>query len=304
MSRINRPPVLDGDAISASDLNDRYSDYTQTDINEFNTRDAAVDLPQFERDNNRGFLAKVGTSVLIGKQDFYHAAPVTLNGLGTAPSAAYVIGDGVADTVLGPLGAGLAVVDDTNILRVYWSLNVRPQFTGTPWTTSSTPSAEYQVPHTSAGSTGVATNATCWALYLQWDVTSAALTNWTEVPYQGDFTANPTGTLRGSLLENTAATSVVPAWTTRHDAVDREATGAEVANPIGWRGVSGHYFYTTAMGASVTVYGLRLVVKGPMHPFNFNGRNYLVQQPDIVNGANVTLQHTVGRLGFIINKVK
>ena len=304
MSRINRGPILDGDDIAAAGLNVRYGDYSQSDLNEFNARDAAVDLPQFERTSSRGFMAKVANSVEVGKLDFYHDAPVVLNGQSTVPATAYVIGDGVSDTVLGPLGVGLVTVDDSNILRVYWSLNVRPAYTGTPWTTPSTPSAEYDVPHSGGGNRGLCTNATVWVVYLQWDVTDATLTNWTEVPYQGDFTANPTGTIRGSLLERTAATTVVPAFLTRHGAEDREATGSETANPIGWRGISGSYSYDTSMGASVTVYGLRLVVKGPMHPFNHNSRNYLVHQPDIVDGANVTLEHTVGRLGFILHRVK
>jgi hypothetical protein len=305
MSRIQRPPVQDGDQIAAADLNNRYADYTQTDVNEFNARDASIDLPQFKQTASRGFMARVAHSVQIGKLDFYHDSPVTLNGQTALPSTPYVIGDGVSDTVLGPLGIGLCVVDDTNILRVYWHLNVKPIYTGTPWTTIGiSPIGFYAVPHTSGPDAEVSTNGTCWAFYLQWDVTSAALTNWVEVPYQGDFTTNPTGSHRGELLENTAATTVVPAWVTRHGAVDREADGSDVAMLQGWRGISGHYFYDTSMGPSVTVYGLRLVVKGPMHPFNHNNRNYLVQQPGLVSGTNVQLQHTVGRLGLILHKVK
>jgi hypothetical protein len=305
MSRINRPPIQDGDEVAAAGLNVRYGDFSQSDINQFNTRDGAIDLPQFELPS-RHHMARVATSVQIGKSDFYHDAPVVLNGQTALPSTPYVIGDGVSDTVLGPLNLALVTVDDTNVLRVYWSLNVEPRFTGTPWTTASTPSATYEVAQHGGGNKGIVTNGTCWVIYLQWDITSPALTNWTEVPYQGDFDTNPTGTIRGELLENTAATTVVPAWVTRHDADNREADGNTVATKIGWRGVSGHYTYDSSMAGNVTVYGLRLVVKGPMHPFNHNGRNYLVQQPDIVSqaGTNLQLAHTVGRLGFILHRTK
>ena len=49
MSRINRAAIVDGEEIEAAPLNTRYADYTQTDINEFNTRDAAIDMRSEER---------------------------------------------------------------------------------------------------------------------------------------------------------------------------------------------------------------------------------------------------------------
>jgi hypothetical protein len=307
MSRINRPPVLDGEGIEATPLNNRYADFTQNDINEFNTRDAAIDLPQFKRTGGRGFLAKTANSVQVGKLDFYHAAPVTLNGQSTAPSTAYVIGDGTNPTPLGPLGVGLVSLDTTNLLRVYWSLNVNPEFTGTPWLTASSPSAKYTIEkHGGGGSNDdTSTNGTCWVIYLEWDITGPTLANFVPVPGQGDFDTL-IGGFRGELLENTQATTVVPCWTTSFSATERKTSGAEVSNKTGWRGVSGTYYYSGAQGAVSTVYGLRLVAKGPMHPYQTGGRNYLVQQPDIMNDENdnVTLQHTVGRLGFILHKVK
>lgn len=307
MSRINRPPVLDGEGIEATPLNERYDDFTQNDINEFNTRDAAIDLPQFKRTGGRGFLAKTANSVQVGKLDFYHDAPVVLEGMDTAPSTAYVIGDGTNPTPLGPLGVGLVSLDSTNLLRVYWSLNVNPEFTGTPWTTTSSPSANYDIEKHGGGggNDNTSTNGTCWVIYLEWDITGPTLANFVPVPGQGDFDTL-IGGFRGELLENTQATTVVPCWTTSHSATGRKTTGVEVSNKTGWRGVSGTYYYSGAQGAVSTVYGLRLVVKGPMHPYQTGGRNYLVQQPDIMNNDsdNVTLEHTVGRLGFILHKVK
>ena len=302
MSRINRPPILDGDEITAAGLTVRFGDFTQTDLNRFNHRDAAYDLPQFEQTAGRGFMAPIARQVQIGKLDFYHSAPVTINGQAATPSTPVVVGDGVSDTVLGPLGVGELAINAGDVLRVYWHLNVRPQFTGQPWTDAAGRDY-YEITHSGGSTQKVATGATCWVIYLQWDITSAALTNWTEVPFQGDFATNFTGTLYGSPLASTTATTVVPCWVTSHDANGgREMTGSETSEGLGWMGASGCYYYDSTMGGTVaSIYGLRLVIKGPMHPFHVTTTNYLAQTPNILNqgGTNVSLQHTVGQLGFI-----
>ena len=302
MSRINRPPILDGDEITAAGLNVRFGDFTQTDLNRFNHRDAAYDLPQFEQTFSRGFMAPIARQVQIGKADFYHSAPVTINGQAATPSTPVVVGDGVSDTVLGPLGVGQLAINAGDVLRVYWHLNVRPQFTGQPWTDAAGRDY-YEITHSGGSTQKVATGATCWVMYLQWDITSAALTNWTEVPFQGDFATNFTGALYGSPLASTTATTVIPCWVTSHDANGgREMTGSETSEGLGWMGASGCYYYDSTMAGTVaSIYGLRLVIKGPMHPFHVTTTNYLAQTPNILNqgGTNVSLQHTVGQLGFI-----
>ena len=47
MSRITDGPIEGGDTLNAASLNDRFASYTQTDLNQFNHRDSAHDLPQF-----------------------------------------------------------------------------------------------------------------------------------------------------------------------------------------------------------------------------------------------------------------
>ena len=45
MSRIIRGRIVDGDQVDATDLNDRFDDYSQAGaLNRFNVRDAAFDL--------------------------------------------------------------------------------------------------------------------------------------------------------------------------------------------------------------------------------------------------------------------
>jgi len=302
VSRINRASIKDGDQITAAGLNVRFGDFSQTDLNKFNHRDAAYDLPQFEHTNQRGFLAPIANQVTIGKLDFYHGAPVSVAGQTATPSTPYVVGEGVSPTVLGPLGVGELAINAGDVLRVYWHLNVRSQFIGQPWTNAAGRDY-YEFTHSGGSAQKVATGATCWVMYLQWDITSAALTNWTEVPLQGDFATNFTGALYGSPLSQTTATTAIPCWVTSQDSNGgRELTGGEDSEGLGWMGASGCYYYDSSVAGTVaSIYGLRLVIKGPMHPFHVTTTNYLAQTPGILNegGTNVILQHTVGQLGFI-----
>ena len=308
MSRINRAPVKDGDTIAAADLNSRFTDFTQTDLNAFNTRDAAIDLPQFKRTSQRGFLAPVATDKEIGEVSLKHTTSVTLNGQTSAPASPYVIGNAAgAASQLGPFGIGLVNITADDVLRVYWNLNVKPKFTGTPWTTADTPSAKYVLPK-SGGGVGLdtCTWGSCWVIYLQWDITSASLSNFTEVPFQGDFRTSITGGVTGDPLQATAATSVVPCFISHRSATDRVAIGNETAVQPGWRSVSGSYYYDASMAGTVgTVFGFRLVAKGPMHPYHNGTTNYLVHQTAIPgqNGTDVQLEHTDGRLGFILQRL-
>ena len=51
MSRIQRPRIVDGQPVTATDLNNRFTDYSQAGaLNAFNVRDAALDLPQMKAD--------------------------------------------------------------------------------------------------------------------------------------------------------------------------------------------------------------------------------------------------------------
>ena len=61
MSRINRGPVKDGDTIGATDLNDRFDDYTQTTLNAFNNEATpAIGLAYIG-----GYLRKQGYTPVI-----------------------------------------------------------------------------------------------------------------------------------------------------------------------------------------------------------------------------------------------
>jgi hypothetical protein len=297
MSRIISAPVKDGEVIAAADLNARFTDYTQTDLNAFNVRDAAVDLAAF---SDTDFMVPFIQADNIGKADLFAAAPVTVNGIGALPSAGYVVNDGGGPPVdtIATFAGGLAVTTD-DVLRVYWHLNVNPIYTGTPWTAAGALDTYEIASHGGGPHTKVSTNGAVWVMYLQWDITSAALTNWTEPDYQNPFTtpAGASGYI-GNILANCTATSVTPCWLTSHDAEDREMIGSEVVEVVNWRAMSGAYYYTPAAGTT-TIYGMRLVIKGPMHPYNTGGVNYLVHTLAPVSGTNVQLEYTSGTISTI-----
>ena len=301
MSRIKRSPALDGESITAANLNARFQDYNQTTLNEFNARDAAIDLPQFD---NTAFLVPFVQRDNIGKEDILHAAPVVVNGTDAAsmPSAGHVIGDG-ANPTIASYGAGGLSLTASDVLRIYWHLNVQPVYTGTPWTTALALD-HYDFDHAGGGTQLVASNATCWVFYLQWDITSNALANWSVVPLQSSFTT-PVGGYTGSKLENCTATVVAPAWITFQSAANRELTGVgESARVVNWRGISGAYYHQPA--GPTTVYGLRIILKGPMHPYSSGNVNYLVHTttPVAVGGANIQLKYTSGRISTIKQRIK
>lgn len=293
MSRIVRPRVEDGDSIDATDLNNRFQDYNQTNLNQFNHRDAAHDLPQM---SNTDWMCSYSNEITIGKVDVFHAAPVTIAGQTAMPAAPVPIGDGVNTTPM-DFGALGITVDNDEVLRVYWNLSVNPTFAGTPWRGGSSIS-HYTFPDTTGGTTLLATDVTCWILYLEWDITSSALTNWVPVPDQQDYTNNITGTVYGDKLEDSMSVVPIPAWTERANSAQNGQVlpGGRVVNRTGWCGVSGTYYFAPG-NFNRTIYGLRVVAKGLMHSYNTGNINYLVHDQFASSGAE--LEYTCGRLSVI-----
>ena len=129
MSRISQPTVVDGDTANAASLNDRFDNFTQTDLNAFNARDAAFDLPQF--DSSRFIITHV-QSEGIGLNDWRHGSVITVTGQSVMPASPFVVGDG-APTVMdfGPTGLTVSIGE---VLRIYWNLSVRPYWENSrPW---------------------------------------------------------------------------------------------------------------------------------------------------------------------------
>lgn len=291
MSRIIRPPVEDGQAVTATDLNTRFTDFSQPNaLNLFNTRDAAFDLPQF---SSTRFMAPDMATAIIGYNDWKHTAYNT----DTAPvgaSAPFLVRN--AAGIYTPLSFGPAgwTLTSDYIFRVYWDLSVRPRYEGVrPWTTAGSLSFW----NIGAGVAGpsIATNVTCWAFWLQWDITSNALANWTNVPFQGQFNSGVIGNQIGEPLGSTMATTVVPAFN-ETGSCNNGGFDGRLEALIGWTGISGDWHHTVAPNAPITIYGLRLAFTGLLHSYNNGGLNYLVRD-DALNAAGaMQIDHNGGSL--------
>jgi hypothetical protein len=272
MSRINRSRIVDGDAISASDLNDRFNDYSQSGaLNQYNVRDSAIDLPQVKTD----WYTRNIYETTLGELNLQHTSFNTVNATtGGFPVAGHVVQDFSAVPSVLNFGLSGLTVSTSEVLRLYYDLSVRPTYNGTPWTAVGSFSS-YTFPDLpKTGTVQVATSADVWVLYPQWDVTSSALTNFVDVPNQGDFNTNYTGSRHGNALGDCMATTVIPAWV--QFAAGALTGGVNAAglydSSIGWRGVSGAWHYA---GSQVTVYGIRWIIKGILHPDQNGNVNYL-----------------------------
>lgn len=288
MSRITTAPAEDGEDVTAANLNARYSAFSQPNgINAFNARDAAFDLPQFSPTR---FMAPRMAMADIGYQDWKHTAYNTDTAPPAGPISPFTVRD--AAGVYTPLSFGPAgwTITTDQLLRVYWDLSVRPRYTGTPWL--------------SAGSLGfwaigggaatdVASGMSCWAFWLQWDITSNALVNWTEVPQQSGFN-DTVGILHGAPLGDTMATTVVPPWYDSAAGLQNGSFSSTDDYAVGWTGISGDWHYKPS--SPVTIYGLRVVFTGTLHGWNSGGVNYLVRDDPTNATGNVLIDHNGGRL--------
>ena len=170
---------------------------------------------------------------------------------------------------------------------------------GSNWD-SATSLGYYTLPDGSLGTRKTSTWGACWVLYLEWDITSAARAAYVPVSGQSDF-STVIGSKRGAALADTRATCVVPADLRYANApTNLTLPNASVQSSQGWRGISGAWYYTPA--GATTIYGLRVVIKGIMHPHSVGTANYLVHDTGYSNGAS--LSYNGGNLSVLKQRVK
>lgn len=297
MARINRPIITDGQTVDATDLNDRFTDYSQpAALNGFNVRDAAVDLGQLKR---TGFMLEQMGQTVIGNNDWKHSTVNTVSGQTGTPAAPHIVSDGGGSPTPLALGAGWTLNAD-NILRVYWDLSVRPYYEGArPWTAVGALS-KYIFPQLGGGTIDVATGVTCWPFWLQWDITDATLTNWVNVTGQSDFN-NAVATYNGNRLSQCESTSVVNAFLETAAGPVNGEFNSRLTVDVGWTSVSGAWHYHEGLGAR-TVYGLRVVFTGVCHSLNNAGVNWLVRDDPVSPSAR--LDYNGGSLSAMVVRIK
>jgi hypothetical protein len=279
MSTITNASFIGGEDLTAATVNAKFQDITTattTALDEANIRNQSIDMSQMD-----------GTA-LSGKSDIILVS-MKQGSVGSGSDLTTLVAYPTSRTGI-PLSSGGAptnlawgaVLSTNDMLRVYWSGRC------TPFTNAS------------AGNTAL-TNDMCWVFFLQWDITSAGLTNWVEVPNQGGWSTEiesagsgkygePTDTIIPSIGNNRGiqGSAIVPhyqAWIDSSGGLQRIVPKRN--------NINGSYYYKNA-GADVTVYGLRLKVGGPYkgHTNHETGsatdRNYLKY-----NTANVGAGDTV-----------
>ena len=306
MSRITRGRVEPGDELLSADLNNRYSDYSQTDLNANNAASPAFDHEQMPA----GSVLIAAVQGSVGRADISHPAsgadvpgsvPITTS----APATPVAVGNSLGQTTVATAASGWVLASGT-LLRVYFNLQCKSELdSGTPPDPHDWPNkmGAFWFDQVVSGTTNVNIGAHCWLVQLQWNLTSSALLagDFVPVPGQGNFqsTWSTTGK-RGEPVTNLAGTAAVPllwagsvGWTS-----GKVQAAAREVRANGWRNLSGSWAYA---GSGQTVYGFRLVVHGVYHPYNNGtygaaaGDNGLVLETGFPSGC-AALRYSLGNI--------
>lgn len=292
MSRISRARVEPGDLVSATDLNNRYADFTQPGaINQYNARDHAFDLPQMA---NSGLILLNSVDGDVGTGDLYHSAPNTVPSTTVAPATPTLITGAVGNVVVTSAGGWATTTGD--IIRVYFNLQARSLYTGSPMYSAGPPAA-LGLYNVLGGAGNIADGNHVWLLQLEWDITSAALANFVPVSGQSQAQGIFTGGLYGMKLSDLAGTCCIPAW---HSSADEWvnstlAAGAtkRYTRKLWWQGASGTWHFQST---GQKIYGFRLRAHGLYHPYqNAGGDNGFVLDV-AVGGVTQYLEYDGGHI--------
>lgn len=282
MSRIIRAPYQPNDPATAARANGEFAAFTQPGaIDEFNIRDAAIDLPQLD---TQSFLINAATAEIgTGAAGWRHPLPNQAPSSGVTPVTKTPLVDALGNPT--PLGPIAWTVTSGELLRVYWDLSVSATYALTPWVGAD---GSFDVPYT-LGPVQVNDGGHCWLISLQWDLTNATLTNWVDVTGQTAYNTAVGGRVGGKLTDSPAAVPV-PAWrytTTGMNNGEWHVDALKEVFPTGWTSANGAWYFTPA--GPVTIYGFRLVIHGIYHAASTATENYLVVDTTVAAPTQVLL---------------
>ena len=266
MSRIERGRVQPGETTGATALDDTYDDYTQSAaLNADNTRDQAFGIAHFA--DSAGPIKYAGQDHLGNQSLPTEASPALTtvsSASGSAPTNPHVVQTSTGTETFLDLSSSSWSVTSGDVLRVWWHLNCKPKYTGTPWAAAGV-KGKLEFDNVTSGTTVTTDSQHCWVAYLQWEKTSASLANWQDVPGQDDF-LTVIDSQTGSKLSETSSTTVIPAWlVVGNKDSDDGAIGTDgVPQTLGYNAAYGMFAYDVV--TSATIYGLRVVIRGLMHP--------------------------------------
>lgn len=293
MSRIDRSRVVAGDSIDATELNDTYDDYTQTAaLDGDNTREQAFDLPHF---TNVSIVKDTGTA-LLGNVGLSHTGTTTSVASSTSTPVLHPVQNNAGTETFLDFSSDPWVIANTDVLRVWWNLSVLTEYTGSPWDGLSA-RGRYTIPNTTSGTQVLTDGMHCWLAYLEWDITSAALTDFEPVTDQ----SAPTNTIDGNtgqFVSDMNASSIISPWMVHSFAFATEGKMGNAGSGIshGWHAAQG--MWCNAPASQTTVYAIRLVITGLLHPAHEstgNNRNALIYDYNVA----ATLKYLGGRLSAL-----
>ena len=286
MSEIENDRLSRASRLQPATLNEKFSDITAATtaaIDGTNVAREGIDLPNLDTNATNGQSDIILRSMLSANLGSSGPGAVTISfsTSSSPPAAPTYIGNEISYT------SGISLVAG-DIIRVYWSMNVEQVYT-----------------------TNVALiRELWWALWLQWDITSAARANYTEVPGQGNFNDDITGAGKdsGSDVTSMYGCSLVAQYIRVID-VGGATTLRYAQAPTGLRAqaVNGSWYYRVT--TNTTLYGLRMVGGGLLYPFcDTTGAlgtanvNYLRYANNTTPGVNAPQQLIVheGKMSAII----
>ena len=287
MSTITNKNVIKGTPVTASDLNQKFSNVTTAttgNLDDLNVRSEAIDCNNIDAPSTSGHAA-IPTIILkdIGVHDNGSRPSVDPGGavaLTTYNSTA-APGPSPVPIAHGPAGGVLAktfVIKTGQMVRVHWQVWVEdyPTHGGYSWGVSNSSNPFGYTPP----------RYPCWPIWLQWETGAA----WTEVPGQTDFNdALPPTTYRGGPTDETDATMLIPHGCLYYAT---DTAGGGYADRALWHREAGRMYraswnYVNA-GADITVTGFRLVIDGLYHPEFSNTKSHIAHENDGGASGGVT----------------
>lgn len=306
-----RTPLSDEPILDAANLNARFTDFASatTSVDANNLRDGAVDLPQYAAQQ----IIRSGGAFTetLGPDDWDTVTNLLTTTLTATPNPAPTAPVPVTDASLanasrisfGVTGRTITLVD---VLRVSWSLKAQLRFTGAPYDTAGA-LGQFDISNFAPATVTVTDGMHAVPFFLQWDITSNALTNFVAVPGQTTFQDSfnipmpSPGVIGGSISECSAAT-FLPAWVARGVGVSGGKATGDAVYARGWRTVRGSWLYSPPLG--VTCYGLRVVFMPALyHPCVETGTTTNRMAYDPFASATCVLDLQSGFLTAIVQRL-
>lgn len=298
MSRITRARIDAGDSLTSTDLNNRYSDYTQTDLNLDNAADGSIDSQQLPA----GAVLKGVQQNALGTGDVQHTSVQTIARKTGGTAGATPVAPAGGFALNSTSGFTLATND---VLRVYITYQCKSMLNSfDPNVTGPLGTLTIQERPSSGAATKICNlGAMAWMFQLKWDITSSSLGAFVNLPNQGSMltvwsSSGGSTSKYGDAVTKLDGTAFIPAWWSggmywqngKHNASIGDDFGKQ---NTGWRTVTLTWVYKNT-GSPVTVYGLQTVAHGVFHPYNHGGDNGIVLDTSTYSSGAPTLQVGIG----------